>query len=41
MKYTAKAAVCTEICVKRSVECEYRVEFLMLNLLVPKETARL
>jgi hypothetical protein len=41
MTYTAKAAVCSEIHTKHSKQSEHYVEFLMLNLVVRKETARL
>jgi hypothetical protein len=41
MAYTAKAAVCSEICTKHSTHSERHVEFFMLNLVVRKETARL
>jgi hypothetical protein len=39
--YTAKAAVCSEIRTKHSMQREHDVEFLMLNLVVSKESARL
>jgi hypothetical protein len=39
--YKAKVAVCSEIRTKHSTQSEYRVEFLMLNLVKLKETARL
>jgi hypothetical protein len=41
MTYTAKVAVCSEIRTKHSKQSEHYVEFLMLNLVVRKETARL
>ena len=42
MMYKAKVAVCSEIRTKYSTQSEHYVEFfLMLNLVVPKETARL
>ena len=42
MLYTAKVAVCSEIHIKHSTQNEHHVEFfLILNLVVRKETARL
>jgi hypothetical protein len=43
MMYKAKVAVCSEIHTKHSTLSENRVEFffLILNLVVRKETARL
>jgi hypothetical protein len=41
MTYTAKVAVCSEIRTKHSTQSEHHVEFLMLNRIVRKETARL
>jgi len=41
MLYKAKVAVCSEIRTKYSTQSEHHVEFLMLNLLVRIETARL
>jgi hypothetical protein len=41
MTYKAKAAVCSEIRTKHSTQSEHHVEFVMLNLVVSKETARL
>jgi len=43
MTYTAKAAVCSEIKTKHSTQSKQHVEFffLILNLVVRKETARL
>jgi hypothetical protein len=41
MVYKAKVAVCCEIRTTHSTQSEYHVEFLMLNLVVRKETARL
>ena len=42
MTYTAKVAVCSEIRTKHSTEGEHHIEFfLILNLVVRKETARL
>jgi len=41
MTYTAKVAVCSEIRRKHSTQSEHHVEFLILNLVVRKETARL
>jgi hypothetical protein len=40
MRYKAKAAVYSEICTKHSTQSEHHVEFLMLNLVVRKETAK-
>ena len=39
--YKAKVAVCSEIRTKHSTQSEHRVEFLNLNLVVRRETARL
>ena len=40
--YKAKVAVCSDIRTKHSTQSEHHVEFfLMLNLAVRKETARL
>jgi hypothetical protein len=42
MTYKAKVAVCSEIRTKHSTQSEHHVEFfLLLNLVVRKETARL
>jgi len=41
MTYRAKAAVCSQIRTKHSKQSEHHVEFLYLNLVVRKETARL
>jgi hypothetical protein len=41
MKYKAKAAICSEIRTKHSMQSEHHVEFLMLNLVVRKITPRL
>jgi hypothetical protein len=41
MMYTEKVAVCSEILTKHSTQSEPHVEFLKLNLVVRKETARL
>jgi hypothetical protein len=41
MMYKAKVAVCSEIRTKRSTQSEHHVEYLMLNLVVRKETDRL
>jgi hypothetical protein len=41
MMYKAEVAVCSEIRTKHSTQSEHHVEFLMLNLVVRKETARL
>jgi len=42
MAYKAKVAVCSEIRTKHSTQREHHVEFfLMLSLVVRKETARL
>ena len=41
MTYEAKVAVCSEIRTKHSMQSEHHVEFLMLNLVVRRETARL
>jgi hypothetical protein len=41
MMYKAKVAVCSEIRKKHSTQSEHHVEFLMLNLVVRRETARL
>jgi hypothetical protein len=40
MVYKAKAAVCSQIRTKQSTQSEHHVEFLILNLVVRKETAR-
>ena len=40
MLYKAKAAVCSDIRTKHSTQSEHHVEFLMLNLVVRKVTAR-
>jgi len=39
--YKAKVAVCSEIRTKHSTQGEHHVEFLMLNLVVHKQTSRL
>jgi len=39
--YKATVAVCSEIRTKHSTQGEHHVEFLMLNLVVGKETAKL
>ena len=39
--YKVKVAVCSEIRTKHSTQSERHVIFLMLNLVVPRETARL
>jgi len=39
--YKAKIVVCSEIRTKYSTQSEHHVEFLMLSLVVRKETARL
>jgi len=41
MMYKAKVAICSEIRTKHSTQSEHHVVFLMLNLVVCKETARL
>ena len=41
MMYKAKVAVCSDIRTKHLKQSEHHVEFLMLNLMVGKETARL
>jgi hypothetical protein len=41
MMYKAKVAVCSEIRTKHSSQSEQCVKFLMLNLVVCKETAKL
>jgi hypothetical protein len=41
MTYTAKVAVRSEIHTKHSTQSEHDVEFLILNLVVRKETATL
>ena len=41
MMYKAKVAVCSDIRTKHSTQSGRHVEFLMLNLMVRKETARL
>jgi len=42
MTYKAKVALCSEIRTKYSRQSEHHVEFfLILNLVVPKETAKL
>jgi hypothetical protein len=41
MIYTAKFAVCSEIRIKHSTQREHDVEFLNVNLVVSKESARL
>jgi len=41
MLYKAKVAVCSETRTNHSTQSEYHVAFLMLNLVVRKETARL
>jgi hypothetical protein len=38
--YKAKVAVCSEIRTKHSTQSEHHVDFLMLNLVVRKETTR-
>ena len=40
MLYKAKVTVCSDIRTKRSTQIERHVEFLNLNLVVRKETAR-
>ena len=39
--YKAKIALCSDILTKHTTQSERHVEFLMLNLVVRKETARL
>jgi len=39
--YKVKVAVCSEIRTKHSTHTEHHVEFLLLNLVVRKETAGL
>jgi len=41
MMYKAKVAVCSEIRTKHSTQSEKYVNFLMLSLVVRKETGRL
>ena len=41
MTYTAKVAVCSEIRIKHSTQSEHHVKFLILNLVIHKETAKL
>ena len=41
MMCKAKVAVCSDICTEHSSQSEHHVEFLMLNMVVRKETARL
>jgi len=41
MMYKPKVDVCSEVRTKPSTQCEHHVEFLMLNLVARKETARL
>jgi len=41
MVYKAKVAVCSMICTKHSKQSKHHVEFLNVNLVVCKETARL
>jgi len=41
MMYKAKVAVCVETRTKHSKQREHHVEFLNVNLVVRKETARL
>jgi len=41
MTYEAKVAVCSDIPTKHSMQSEHHVEFLMLTLVVRRETARL
>ena len=41
MMYKVKVAVCSEICTKHWTQSELHVEFLNVNLVVRKETARL
>jgi hypothetical protein len=41
MMHKAKVAVCSETLTKPSTQVEHHVEFLMVNLVVRKETARL
>jgi len=41
MTYVIKVAVCSEIRTKHSKQSEHHVEFLMVKLLVRKETARI
>ena len=41
MMYKAKVAVCSDIHKKHSMQSEHHVEFLNVNLVVRRETARL
>ena len=41
MLYKAKVAVCSDICIKHSTQSEHHVEFLNVNMMVYKGTARL
>jgi len=41
MMYRAKVAVLSEIPTNHSMQSEHHVEFLMLNLVVRRETVRL
>ena len=41
MLYKAKVAVCSDIRTKRLTQSEHHVKFLILNLVVRKETAGL
>ena len=41
MMYKAKVAICSEIITKPSMQSEHHLKFLILNLVVRKETARL
>ena len=41
MMNKTKVAVCAEVRIKHSTQSQHHVEFLMLNLVVRKETARL
>ena len=41
MMYKAKVAVCSDIRIKHSTQSERHVEFLKLNVVERKETARL
>ena len=41
MLYAAKAAVCSQIRTKHSKQSENHVEFLILNMVVSKETVSL
>jgi hypothetical protein len=41
MMYKTKVAVCSEILTKHPTQSKHHVEFLMLNVVVRRETARL